>query len=262
MMEMTEDMLAGPHAVLEALRAGRRSVERIFLSRERSDPRITEIKRLAKARGVPVKQEERALLDVRAKALAHQGVLAVVSKATYNDPFELVAQIKATARLPLLILLDGIQDPQNLGAIVRTGEAAGADGLFIPRHGAVGITSAAARASAGALEYLPVARVSGLPAFLEWLKQQGIWILGADPGASRSLYCIDLRVPLALVIGGEHRGLGALVRERCDLLASIPMRGRVASLNASASAAVCLFEIQRQRKNAGYSFENRQKTEK
>ena len=243
---MTEDLLLGPHAVLEALRAGRRNIERIYLSRERPDPRIVEIMRLARIRGVPLKQEDRGRLGELAKGSPHQGILAVVSEVAYADPFELVARIKATTQLPLLVVLDGIQDPQNLGAIVRSGAAAGVDGLFISKHRAAGLTPAVARASAGAVEHLPLARVSALAAFLKWLKEQGVWILGADPGASRSLYDVDLCVPLALVIGGEHRGLTALVRERCDLLAAIPMRGRVASLNAAASAAVFLFEIRRQ----------------
>ncbi len=244
---MAGDVLVGPHAVLEALRAGRRNIERIFLTRERPDPRIAEIMRLARVRGVPVKQEGRGRLSALAKGFLHQGILAVVSEVAYADPFELVARIKETAQLPLLVVLDGIQDPQNLGAIVRSGAAAGADGLFISKHRAVGMTAAVARASAGAVEHLPVARVSGLPAFLKWLKEQGIWSVGADPGAVRSLYDVDLCVPLALVIGGEHRGLTALVRQRCDLLASIPMPGRILSLNAAASAAVFLFEIRRQR---------------
>ena len=254
---MREGVLVGPHAVLEALRAGRRRIDRILLTRERPDPRIAEIMRLAKVRGVPVKQEGRRRLGELAKGFTHQGVLAVVSEAAYKDSFELVAGIRARTPLPLLVLLDGIQDPQNLGAIIRTGEAAGADGLFISKRRAAGITPAVARASAGAVEHLPVARVSGLPAFLGWLKDHGIWILGADPSAARSLYDVDLRVPLALVIGGEHRGLTALVRERCDLLASIPMRGRLASLNAAACAAVFLFEIQRQRDGANHRSGNR-----
>jgi 23S rRNA (guanosine2251-2'-O)-methyltransferase len=244
---MKVEFLVGPHAVLEALRAGRRRIGRILLARGTKDGRIAEITRLAGLMGVPVRHEARDRLDVLVRPLAHQGILAEVAEAAYGDPFELAARIKATVSLPLLVLLDGIQDPQNLGAIIRAGEAAGADGLFVSKHRAAGITPAVARASAGALEYLPVARVPGLPAFLTWLKQQGIWILGADPGASRSLYDTDLSVPIALVVGGEHRGLRSLVRERCDLLASIPMYGRVASLNAAVSAAIFLFEIRRQR---------------
>lgn len=253
---VSEDVVLGPHAVLEALRSGRRNIERILVARERPDPRIAEIMRLATARGVPVQHHKKGQRSEAHGNLAHQGIMAVVSRAAYEDPLELVARIVATASLPLLVLLDGIQDPQNLGAIVRTAEAAGADGLFISKHRAAGVTAAVARASSGAVEYLPMAKVAGIPNFLEWLKKQGIWVLGADPGVARTMYEIDLRVPLALVIGAEHRGLSALVRERCDLLASIPLRGRVSSLNAAAAAAVILFEIRRQRDCRSHSVAN------
>lgn len=243
---MTQNILVGPHAVLEALRARRRHIDRIYLARERYDPRIAEIVKCARDLGVPFKQEKRERLGELAKGVAHQGVLAVVSEVGYEDPFELVTRIQASSSLPLLLLLDGVQDPQNLGAIIRTAEAAGVDGLFISKHRAVGITPAVAKASAGAVEHLPVARVSGLPAFLAWLKDQGVWILGADPRAARSLYEIDVCAAVGVVIGGEHRGLTVLVRQRCDLLARIPTRGRVDSLNAAAAAAVFLFEIRRQ----------------
>jgi len=251
------DLLLGPHAVLEALRGGGRRIGRILVARERPDARIAEIIGIATARGVGVQQEGRQRLDILAKGVPHQGVVALVSEATYEDPYALAGRIKAKTSSPLLVVLDGIQDPQNLGAIARTGEAAGADALFIARHGAVGITPAAARASAGALEYLPVARISGLPAFLEWLKGQGVWVLGADPNTGRSLYDIDLRIPLALVIGAEHRGLRPLVRKRCDLLARVPMRGRMASLNAAAAAAIFLFEIRRQHDTQDHSRHTR-----
>lgn len=243
---MTEHILVGPHAVLEALRARRRHIDRIYLARERYDPRIAEIVKRARDLGVPFKQEKRERLGELAKGVTHQGVLAVVSEVSYDDPFELVTRMKACPSPTLLLLLDGVQDPQNLGAIIRTAEAAGVDGLFISKHRAVGITPAVAKASAGAVEHLPVARVAGLPAFLAWLKDQGVWILGADPSAARSLYEIDLPASMGVVIGGEHRGLTGLVRQRCDLLASIPQCGRMASLNAAAAAAVFLFEIRRQ----------------
>lgn len=243
---MTAQILVGPHAVLEALRAGRRQIERIYLARERYDPRIAEIITRARDLGIPFTQETRQRLGELVEGITHQGVLAVVSAANYDDPFELVNRIKAATPLPLLLLLDGVQDPQNLGVIMRTAEAAGADGLFIAKHRAVGITPAVAKASAGASEHLPVARVGGLPAFLAWLKDQDIWIVGADPRATRTLYEVDMGAPMGVVIGGEHRGLTALVRQRCDLLARIPTCGRVASLNAAAAAAVFLFEIRRQ----------------
>jgi 23S rRNA (guanosine2251-2'-O)-methyltransferase len=244
---MTEQILVGPHVVLEALRAQRRHIDRIYLARERYDPTIAEIIKRARDLGIPFTQEKRERLRELSQGVTHQGVLAIVSEVSYNDPFELVTRIKATSPLPLLLLLDGIQDPQNLGTIIRTAEAAGADGLFIPKHRAAGITPAVAKASAGAVEHLPVARVPGLPSFLAWLKEQGVWIVGADPGAARSLHDIDMRTSMGAVIGGEHRGLTPLVRQRCDLLARIPTRGRVDSLNAAAAAAVVLFEIRRQR---------------
>jgi 23S rRNA (guanosine2251-2'-O)-methyltransferase len=243
---MTEHILVGPHVVLEALRARRRHIDRIYLARERYDPRIVEIVKRARDLGVPSTQEKQERLDELAKGVTHQGVLAVVSEVGYDDPFALVTRIKAATPLPLLLLLDGVQDPQNLGAIIRTAEAAGADGLFISKHRAVGITPAVAKASAGAVEHLPVARVAGLPAFLTWLKDQGVWILGADPSAVRSIHEIDFGTSMGVVIGGEHRGLTVLVRQRCDLLARIPTYGRVDSLNAAAATAVFLFEIRRQ----------------
>lgn len=257
---MREQILVGPHAVLEALRAGRRRIERIYLARDRYDSRIAQIVKRARELGIPCTQEKRERLGKLGEGVTHQGVLAVVGEAGYEDPFELVARIKAATPLPLLLLLDGVQDPQNLGAITRTAEAAGTDGLFIAKHRAAGMTPAVAKASAGASEHLAIARVAGLPAFLAWLKDQGIWTLGADPGAVRSLYEIDLRVPMGVVIGGEHRGLTMLVRQRCDLLARIPTRGCVDSLNAAAAAAVFLFEIRRQHSVMKQFPANRQET--
>jgi 23S rRNA (guanosine2251-2'-O)-methyltransferase len=200
---MTEHILVGPHAVLEALRAGRRHIDRIYLARERYDPRIVEIVKRARDLGVPSTQEKQERLDELAKGVTHQGVLAVVSEVGYDDPFALVTRIRAATPLPLLLLLDGVQDPQNLGAIIRTAEAAGADGLFISKHRAVGITPAVAKASAGAVEHLPVARVAGLPAFLTWLKDQGVWILGADPNAVRSIYEIDFGASMGRTPGAD-----------------------------------------------------------
>ncbi|MBZ0159450.1 MAG: 23S rRNA (guanosine(2251)-2'-O)-methyltransferase RlmB [bacterium] len=257
---MTEHVLVGPHAVLEALRARRRHIDRIYLARERYDPRIAEIVKRARDLGVPFKEEKRERLGELAKGVMHQGVLAVVSEVDYDDPFDLVARIRAATPLPLLLLLDGVQDPQNLGAIIRTAEAVGVDGLFISKHRAAGITPAVARASAGAVEHLPVARVAGLPTFLAWLKDQGVWIVGADPNAAQSLYEIDLHASMGVVIGGEHRGLTVLVRQRCDLLARIPTRGCVDSLNAAAAAAVFLFEIRRQHSVMKQLSANRQET--
>jgi 23S rRNA (guanosine2251-2'-O)-methyltransferase len=255
------DLVIGPHAVLEALRAGGRLIERIVLARRRPDQRIDQILGLAAAKGVRVDREPRGGLDRFAGRHDHRGVVAVAGERRYEDPYALAARVSATATCPLLVLLDQIQDPQNLGAIMRIAEAAGVDGLFIGKHRAVGVTAAVSRASAGAAEYLPVAQVGSLAGFLEWLKARGLWIVGADADAEQSLYGVDLNAGLAVVIGGEHRGLRKLVRARCDLLVSIPMCGRVASLNAAAAAAVLLFEVRRQRDAAPQGRENRLKKE-
>jgi 23S rRNA (guanosine2251-2'-O)-methyltransferase len=166
----------------------------------------------------------------------------------YAEAEALVAQASAGSAPGFLLALDGIQDPQNLGAIVRSAEAAGVDGCILPRDRAAGVTAAAVRASAGATEHLPIAQVTNLASFLEFAKAQGFWVVGTDSTAGRDLFAADLTDPLVLAIGGEERGLRHLTKSRCDLIVNIPSRGNVASLNASAAAAVCLFEVSRQRR--------------
>jgi 23S rRNA (guanosine2251-2'-O)-methyltransferase len=205
------------------------------------------IQRLARERGVPVEVRLRADLDRLAKGVPHQGVVAEAGPFPYVEPEDILARAVAAREAAFLVVLDGIQDPQNLGAILRTAEAAGAHGLILPRDRAVGVTPGAVRASAGATEHLPVGRVTNLAAFLEWIKGQGLWVVGADPTGERLLYGADLTGPLALVIGAEGRGLRPLVRSRCDVQVRIPLSGGVASLNASCAAAVCIFEVIRQR---------------
>lgn len=241
------EILAGPHAVLEALRAGRRSLRRVWLARpERGG--IGEVALgLARERGVPVEIRSREDLDRLAKGVPHQGVLAEAGPFPYAEPEEIVARAVGARETAFLIVLDGIQDPQNLGAILRTAEAAGAHGLILPWDRAASVTPAVVRASAGATEHVPVGRVTNLSAFLDWVKGQGLWVVGADPTGGRLLYNADLKGPLALVIGAEGRGLRALVKSRCDVHVRIPLSGKVASLNASCAAAVCIFEVIRQR---------------
>ncbi len=241
------ELLAGPHAVLEAMRASRRSLHRVFLARQEQGTTIEAILRVARARGVPVEVRSRGDLDRLAGGAAHQGVLAEVGPFPYLEPEEVVARALRGPGAPFLVVLDGIQDPHNLGAIIRTGEAAGAHGLILPRDRAAPVTGAAVRSSAGATEHLAVAQVTNLAAFLEWVKTQGVWVVGADPAGSRVLYDVDLRGALALVIGAEGRGLRPLVKSRCDLHVRIPVVGKVGSLNASCAAAVCIFEVIRQR---------------
>jgi len=237
------ELLAGPRAVYEALRASRRSVRRIWLARQ-AQAEVTPLLALARANGIPITAEAREALDRRAPGTSHQGVLAEVSPYPYVAPEELIAD--AT----FLLVLDGIQDPQNLGAMLRTAETAGVQGIVILRDRAAGVTPAAVRASAGAAEHLRVARVGNLASFLARLKSGGLWVVGADANGGQELFTADLRGPLALVIGGEGRGLRPLTRSRCDLVVRIPQAGQVGSLNASAAAAVCLFEAVRQRRDS------------
>lgn len=239
------EVLIGFNTVLEALKAGRRNLTRIYISRKQGG-RMEEIFTLARASGIPVKWEPKSRLTERAGSVLHQGIVAVVSEAEYLDVEELLDQVKE-AKEPLLLVLDGVEDPQNLGSIIRTAEAAGVNGLIIPKHRSVGLTQTVAKVSCGALEYVPVARATNIPSFLEKLKGEGFWIVGADPRASKNLYAADLRGALAFVVGGEHVGLRPLVKAKCDLLVSIPMRGRISSLNTAVAAGVLLFEAIRQR---------------
>lgn len=240
------EILTGPHGVLEALRAGRRTLRRVWLARAERGGMSESIQALARERGVPVEVRPRADLDRRVKGTPHQGVLAEAEPFPYVEAEEIVSLALRAGEAAFLVVLDGIMDPQNLGAILRTAEAAGVHGLILPRDRATGVTPTAVRASAGATEHLPVARVINLSAFLAWVKEHGLWVVGADPRGS-PLYAADLKEPLALVIGAEGRGLRPLVRRRCDFQVRIPLSGRVASLNASCAAAVCIFEVIRQR---------------
>ena len=242
------EILAGPHAVLESMRAGRRRLHRIYLARQEKGDAIEAILRGARERGGPVIVRPRGDLDRLAGGAAHQGVVAEAGAFPYLEPEEVVARALRAPGAALLVVLDGIQDPHNLGAIIRTAEAAGAHGLILPRDRAAPITAAAVRSSAGATEHLTVGQVTNLAAFLAWLKTQGVWVVGADPVGGRLLYAVDLTGPLALVIGAEGRGLRPLVKSRCDLTVRVPVVGQVGSLNASCAAAVCIFEVIRQRR--------------
>jgi 23S rRNA (guanosine2251-2'-O)-methyltransferase len=242
------DVVAGPRAALEVLRAGRRVVRRLVLARQESGETIDAILDLAQRRGVPVEVRQRDDLDRQVRGATHQGVLLEVGPFPYAEAEVLVSRAMAGPEPGFLLLLDGVQDPQNLGAIVRSAEAAGVHGCVLPKDRAAGVTAAAVRASAGATEHLPIARVPNVAAFLALVKSHGFWVVGTDAVGGRDLFTTDLTDPLALVIGGEERGLRHLTKARCDLIVQIPSRGRVASLNASAAAAVCLFEAARQRR--------------
>ena len=237
----------GRRAVLEALRAGR-PVQRILLSETaRRGAQITEIVALADAGGVPVETAHRRELDGASLTGRHQGVIALVPDPRYVGVEDLVARAQGTGVCGLIVVLDGIEDPHNLGAIVRTVDAAGGHGIVIPARRAASITPGAVRASAGALEHVPVARVPNLARALDALKRAGMWIVGLDQDAGTEYTDVDFKAPTAIVVGGESRGISRLVRERCDVLASLPLGGELASLNASVAASIALYEAVRQR---------------
>ena len=238
--------LTGIHAVREALEANR-PLDSLIVARGSHGNRIEELVRLARQHDVPVRFEERIQLDRTAGTREHQGVVALVA-ASPTTSFEDLLKPRDSHGAPgLLVLLDGVEDPQNVGAVVRTTLAAGAQGVVIPERRAAGLTDAVARASAGALAHLPVARVKNLSRAMEEMKQAGYWLVGLDERAEKRHTEVDFKVPVGIVLGGEGKGLHALVRERCDFLASIPTSGPVRALNVSVAAGIVLFEAVRQR---------------
>jgi 23S rRNA (guanosine2251-2'-O)-methyltransferase len=230
--------------VLEALRAGARRVDRIVIAEGARDARLRKVIEAARQGGVPVRREPRVALDRLTNNSNHQGVVAVASVATYSDAVSLLNLVSPTT---IFILLDGIEDPHNLGAIIRTAECGGATAVIVPERRAAHISDVVAKTSAGAVEHLPVARVTNLASFIEALKEHNVWVVGVEGSGSITYTDFDYRGALALVFGGEGRGLHRLVRERCDAVVSIPMRGKVSSLNVSVAVGVVLFEALKQR---------------
>jgi 23S rRNA (guanosine2251-2'-O)-methyltransferase len=241
------EKLTGIHSVREALAAGQ-PLQAVMVGRGRHGGRLDEIVQLARRAGVPVRFEERAQLDRAAGTREHQGVVAVVAARASTSLEQLLTRGNSAAEPGLLVLLDGVEDPQNLGAIIRTALAAGANGVIIPERRSAGLTEAAARASAGAVSHLPVARVTNLSRAMEQLKAAGYWLVGLDERSTRPNTDVDLAGPIGLVLGGEGKGLHELVRARCDFLVSIPTSGPVRSLNVSVAAGIALFEVVRQRR--------------
>jgi 23S rRNA (guanosine2251-2'-O)-methyltransferase len=237
--------------VLEALRAGARPIERIMVVEGAHEGRLRELFELARRANIPIRRAPRAELQRMVAAGAnHQGVIASIAAARYLTSGELLDALtarKGTPDEPLAVVLDGIEDPRNLGAIIRTAECAGAHGVFIPERRAAGLTETVAKAAAGALEYVPVARAGNIARLIEELKEQGIWTIGTAAEGGTDYTEWDWRQPSALVFGGEGEGLRRLVRERCDVLVRIPLRGRISSLNVSVAAGIVLYEAVRQR---------------
>ena len=245
----TPEMVYGYHAVREALRSGHRPLLKVLLSRR--DAQTAELVTLARSAGVRVHFEPKAALDRLVPSGKHQSVVALVGARQYADVEDMFVRATERGEPALILILDGVQDPFNFGAIVRTAEAAGAHGVCIPDRRAVGLTPAVAKTSAGAIEHLPVAAVTNISRLIEDLQTRGLWVYGFDAGARKPYLDLDFKGPMALVLGGEGSGIRRGVLEKCDERARIPMHGRIASLNVSAAAAVVLFEAVRQRQLSG-----------
>ena len=246
-MGYQEMNIEGRNAVIEAFRSGK-TVDKLYILDGCQDGPVMTIKREAKKHDTMVKYVTKERLDQMSQTGKHQGVIAVIAAYDYAEVEDILQKARERNEAPFIFLLDNIEDPHNLGAIIRTANLAGAHGVIIPKNRAVGLTATVARTSAGALNYTPVAKVTNLSKTIEELKKEGMWFVCADMGGT-TMYQLDLKGPIGLVIGNEGEGVGRLVKEKCDMVASIPMKGDIDSLNASVAAGVLAYEIVRQRMN-------------
>lgn len=241
------EVLAGRQAVREALKAGR-PLHKILIAEGAKGGLLNEIQSLAKERGIPVLKVERRALNRLAEAIPHQGVVALAAAKEYVELEDLIRAAQDKEEPAFLVMLDGVEDPQNMGAILRLADACGVQGVIIPKRRSVGLSAAVARASAGALEYVPVARVNNLRQAVETLKEAGMWIIGAEGDGETLAFDADFTVPLVLILGGEGKGLSPLLRKHCDTVVRLPLLGHVTSLNVATAAAVLFYEVVRQRR--------------
>ena len=243
-----DGLIEGRNAVIEALRAGT-SIDKIYLQKGETDRTLGHIASTAREKGIVVVDADKRKLDFMSRTHAHQGVIALASVREYVSVADILNAAREKGEAPLIVVCDEISDPHNLGAIIRTAECAGAHGVIIPKRRSAGLTSVVGKTSAGAVSYIPVARVPNIAALLKELQKEGVWVFGTAAEGTTTLYDADLKGPAAIVIGSEGDGMTRLVREGCDFLVSIPMKGRISSLNASAAAAILLYEAVRQRLN-------------
>lgn len=237
----------GKNPVLEVLKSDR-SVNKVLIAKD-SQKAVQEVIKLAKDRKIPFQMVEKSYLDKLFPQKNHQGVAALVSAVDYVDWQDILAIARKKGEDPFIIILDEIEDPHNLGAIIRTADGAGAHGVIIPKRRAVPLTEGVAKASAGAVEHVPVARVANLAQIIDLLKKEGCWIVGTSVKGQK-VYKQDLKGPLVIVIGSEGKGLGRLIEEKCDFLVTIPMQGKIQSLNASVAAGIVMYEVVRQRQGS------------
>ena len=241
-----DGIIEGRNAVTEALRAGT-PIDKIFLARGETDSALAHIAAAARDRGIVVVECDRKKLDFMSRTHSHQGVIAQAAVWEYASVDDILNAAREKGEPPLIVVCDELSDPHNLGAVIRTAECAGAHGVIIPKRRSAGLTAVVAKTSAGAVSHIPVARVPNLTALLKELKDEGLWIFGTAADGNTTLYDADLKGPAAIVIGSEGDGMGRLVSETCDFLVRIPMKGKLNSLNASAAAAILLYEAVRQR---------------
>ena len=244
--EIKNEIVEGRNAVIEALRAGR-AIDKIFIARGDVDKTLGHIASKARDKGIVVVESDRKKLDFMSQTHAHQGVIALCAVREYCNVDDIFAIAEERDEKPFIIVCDEISDPHNLGAIIRSAECAGAHGVIIPKRRSAGLTAIVDKASAGAAEHMAIARVPNIPAAIKELKDRGLWIYGTAADGQSGLWNTDFTGSMALVIGSEGDGMGRLVRESCDFIVSLPMKGQVSSLNASAAAAIVMYEVLRQR---------------
>lgn len=238
--------LEGRNSVLEALKSGR-SINKLLITKGEREGSIKQIIALARQKHIPIQEADKSRLDAISGTYAHQGVIAFAAAKEYAEVDDILERAANDGKPPFIVILDGISDAYNLGSILRTADAAGVHGIIIPKRRAVGLTAVVSKASAGAIEYVPVARVTNIAQTIEYLKKRNIWIAGTDSAGEKPYFATDLTGAIALVIGSEGEGMGKLVRESCDFVVNIPMMGRITSLNAAVAGAIVIYEILRQR---------------
>jgi 23S rRNA (guanosine2251-2'-O)-methyltransferase len=243
---MESEFIGGRHSVIEALRSGR-PIHKIWIAEGVQKGPLQAIFDTAKQAGIIIQQTDKRKCDELAQGIQHQGVVAQVAAYSYAEVDDLFNIAQARGEDPFFIILDEIEDPHNLGSIIRTAECAGAHGVIIPKRRAVGLTATVSKISAGAAEHVAVARVTNLAQTIDELKKRGVWVAASDVNRAQDVYSSDLRIPIAIVIGNEGKGVGRLIKERCDFIVKLPMQGRINSLNASVAAALLMYEVVRQR---------------
>lgn len=241
-----KDKIAGVNAIMEALR-GQRKVHKIFILEGRGGKRLDELESLAQKKGIYIQYVDKSFLDNIYKVSNHQGVIAQVEEYEYSSIEDILVHAKKKNEDPFILILDGLEDPHNMGAVIRTAECAGVHGIIIPKHNTVEMTETVARVSAGALEHILIVKETNLVRSIEELKKHGLWIIAADMDAGQDYFKTNMTGPIALVIGKEGSGIRRLVKEKCDIIAGIPLKGKVESLNASVASALLMYEVIRQR---------------